>query len=211
MLKKYTKTFNKPSKLITRGAIIVLFAALVTACENKTAEKPDVIIVSPSPASPAPTTPAPATTPIPTTTATPTTPTNSTTSKTTTTTTTTSEPITNVTTIVTEPSPQSLVNRRVEFTNVKVQDVNGDRTFWVGQSNNQRLFVVLDPALDKGNAENKVVIKAGQLLDTTGIIKKMPTIAQAQKLWGLSAAEAKAIQKQTIYLQTDTINFKKTT
>ncbi len=205
---KYNKSFMASRKLIARGAIIVLFAGLVTACENKTAEKPDVIIVSPSPASPPPTTPAPVTTP----TATPTTtPTAATTSKTTTTTTNTTAPITDVTVIVTEPSPQSLVNRRVKFTNVKVQNVNGDRTFWVGQSNNQRLFVVLDPALDKGSAENKVAIKAGQLLDTTGTIKKMPTAAQAQKLWGLTAAEAQSIQNQTIYLQTDTINFKKTT
>ncbi|WP_157462273.1 hypothetical protein [Crinalium epipsammum] len=204
---KYNKSFMASRKLIARGAVIVLFAGLVTACENQTAEKPDVIVVNPSPASPAPTTPAPATTTTATPTATPTTAT----SQTTTTTTTTTEPITDVTVIVTEPSPQSLVNRRVEFTNVKVQNVNGDRTFWVGQSNNQRLFVVLDPALDKGNAENKVAIKAGQLLDTTGTIKKMPTAAQAQKLWGLTAAEAQSIQNQTIYLQTDTINFKKTT
>ncbi|HEY9693042.1 MAG TPA: hypothetical protein V6D15_12595 [Oculatellaceae cyanobacterium] len=208
MVMKYNKNFIAPSKLIARGTIILLCAGLVTACENQTAEKPDVIVVSPSPATPAPTTPAPATTP----TGTPTTtPTNSSTSQTTTTTTTTTEPITDVTVIVTEPSPQSLVNRRVEFTNVKVQNVNGDRTFWVGQSNNQRLFVVLDPALDKGSAENKVSIKAGQLLDTTGTIKKMPTAAQAQQQWGLSAAEAQAIQNQTIYLQTDTINFKSAT
>ncbi len=198
---KLNRSFVAPHKLITT-AVIVFFAGLVTACANQTAQKPDVIIVSPSPATPAPITPAPVTTP----TATPTTTPTTSTSKTTTTTTT--APITDVTVIVTEPSPQSLVNRRVEFTNVKVQNVNGDRTFWVGQSNNQRLFVVLDPALDKGSAENKVVIKAGQLLDTTGTIKKMPTAAQAQKLWGLSAAEAQAIQNQTIYLQTDKINFK---
>ena len=205
MIKKYNKIFVAPRKLITRGAILVIFAGLVTACGNQTAEKPDVIIVSPSPAAPAPTTPVPVATPTATDTTTPTT------SQTTTTTTTTTEPITDVTTIVTEPSPQSLVNRRVEFTNVKVQNVNGDRTFWVGQSNNQRLFVVLDPALDKGSAENKVSIKAGQLLDTTGTIKQMPTTEQAQKLWGLSAAEAQSLQNQTIYLQTDTINFKNAT
>jgi hypothetical protein len=97
----------------------------------------------------------------------------------------------------------------VQFTEVNVQSVIGDRPFWVGRSNNERLAVVLDPALDKGSAENKVVVKAGQTLNVTGVLKPMPPAAQAQKQWGLSATEAQQLQTQAVYLQADKITFKK--
>lgn len=90
-----------------------------------------------------------------------------------------------------------------------MQSVIGDRPFWVGRSNNERLAVVLDPSLDKGSAENKIVVKAGQTLNLTGVLKPMPPAAQAQKLWGLSAAEAQGLQSQAVYLQADKITFKK--
>jgi len=97
----------------------------------------------------------------------------------------------------------------VQFTQVKVQSVIGDRPFWVGRSNNERLAVVLDPSLDNGSAENKIVVKAGQTLNVAGVLKAMPTAAQAQKLWGLKAEEAKGLQSQAVYLQADKITFKK--
>ncbi|MGB3204873.1 MAG: hypothetical protein WBB28_07800 [Crinalium sp.] len=198
-MKNHT-SFVTARNLITKATVLVMFAGLVTACNDQTAERPDVVVVSPSPV----------TTPV--TPATPTTTTASpiTTPSTTTTTTTTNEPITDVIVIVTEPQQQSLVNRRVQFTNVKVQNVNGDRTFWVGQSNNQRLLVVLDPALDKGRAEKRVDINSGQTLDITGVIKQMPTPQQAQQQWGLTAAESQALQNQRIYLQADQVNWKQT-
>ncbi|NJR76298.1 MAG: hypothetical protein HC773_27460 [Scytonema sp. CRU_2_7] len=54
------------------------------------------------------------------------------------------EPITDVL-VITNANKQTLVNRPVQFTNVNVQSVVGDRTFWVGSSNTQRVFVVLAP------------------------------------------------------------------
>src|SRR6478672_1440662 len=202
-------------------AVLILIAGSLTACNNK--ENPDVVVVSPTaPPSPVATTPvSPAVVPTPTASSTtttvvvsPTPRTSSTTtsspgSTTTTTTTVIKEPITDVVVITSAPDQQTLLNRRVEFTNVKGQDVNGDRTFWVGTSNTQRLFVVLDPALDKGKAEQAVQIKDGQTLDLTGVLKPIPSADLAQKQWGLSAAEAKQIRTQKLYLQTDKINFKK--
>lgn len=85
----------------------------------------------------------------------------------------------------------------------------GDRTFWVGSSNAQRVFVVLAPNLDEGTVENKVVIKPGQTLDLAGVLKPVPSVKQAQQQWkGLTATEAQGLKEQIIYLQANQIRFK---
>lgn len=118
------------------------------------------------------------------------------------------EPITDVL-VVTNANKQTLVNKPVRFSNVNVQSVVGDRTFWVGSNNTQRVFVVLAPNLDAGSVENKVVVKPGQTLDLAGVLKSVPSATQAQKQWkGLTAAEAKGLQNQVIYLEANQIRFK---
>lgn len=119
-----------------------------------------------------------------------------------------SEPITDVVIITRTDNPQILANKRVQFTDVKVQNVSGDRTFWVGPNNTQQLFVVLDPTLDSGNAEEKIVVKTGQTVSLTGLLRPMPSIQQAQTQWGLSAAEAQALKNQALYLQAEQIKFR---
>lgn len=118
------------------------------------------------------------------------------------------EPITDIL-VITNANRQTLVNRPVRFSNVNVQSVVGDRTFWVGSSVTQRVFVVLASNLDAGSAEKKVVVKAGQTLDLAGVLKPVPSVTQAQKQWqGLTAAEAKGLQNQIIYLEANQIRFK---
>ncbi|MBD2209448.1 hypothetical protein H6G27_06115 [Nostoc linckia FACHB-104] len=118
------------------------------------------------------------------------------------------EPITDVL-VITNANKQTLVNRPVQFTNVNVQSVVGDRTFWVGSSNTQRVFVVLAPNLDAGTAENKVVVKPGQTIDLAGLLKPVPSVKQAQQQWkGLTATEAQGLRNQVIYLEANQIRFK---
>ncbi|WP_190573186.1 hypothetical protein [Nostoc parmelioides] len=118
------------------------------------------------------------------------------------------EPITDVL-VITNANKQTLIDKPVQFTNVKVQSVVGDRTFWVGSSNAQRVFVVLAPNLDEGTVENKVVVKPGQTLDLAGVLKPVPSVKQAQQQWkGLSATEAQGLKEQIIYLQASQIRFK---
>jgi hypothetical protein len=145
-----------------------LLVGFLAACNNEEANNPDVVVVSPSPtiaASPSPNvvivSPTPAVSPSP----------NVVVVKpptTTTTTTTATEPITDVVVIASAPDQQSLVNRQVQFANVPVQSVIGDRTFWVGSGNDQRLLVVLDEALDSGNTERALDVNAGQTLTMNG-------------------------------------------
>ncbi|MBW4620108.1 MAG: hypothetical protein KME17_12225 [Cyanosarcina radialis HA8281-LM2] len=198
----------------SRIGILAILAGLLAAC-NTTPNNPDVVVVNPNtPAvtpTPVPTPPDTVVSPIPqqpvpestTVIVTPTTPTSPTTTGVVI-----QEPITDVVVITTYPNKESLVNKRVLFTETKVLNVVGDRPFWVGRSNNERLAVVLDPALDKGSAEKKIVVRAGQTLDLAGVLQPMPSAETAQKQWGLSATEAQQLQSEVVYLQADKIDFK---
>ncbi|HEY9296046.1 MAG TPA: hypothetical protein VIQ31_06670, partial [Phormidium sp.] len=119
----------------------------------------------------------------------------------------TGQPITDVAVITNTSDRQSILNRQVQLTNVNVRDVNADRTFWIGQPNGQPVFVVLEPPLDAGSAENKVVIKPGQTLNLTGVLRPVPSTQEAQQRWGLSPAEAKTLQTQALYLQAAQVQF----
>jgi len=185
------KTFVAASVWLGKATVLALVVGFLAACNNEEANNPDVVVVSPSPtiaASPSPNVVV--------------------VSPTTTTTTTASEPITDVVVIASAPDQQSLVNRQVQFANVPVQSVIGDRTFWVGSGNDQRLLVVLDEALDSGNTERALDVNAGQTLTMNGIVRRMPNAADAQKQWGLSATEANSLQNQRVYLQASQVQTK---
>lgn len=165
---------------------LVLLTGLISACQQSEPDSPDVVVVSPSPDTT-------------TVTVTPTV------SPTPTTTTSTTEPIQDVTVIVDTTDDTTLVNRRVEFTDVTVQEVISDRGFWVGNGAPQ-LFVQLDPSLDQGAQEQQVQIQQGQTLDLTGVLLPMPSAEQVQQEWGLTAEEAQQVTQETVYLQVDQIS-----
>lgn len=222
------------------AAILAIFASLLTACENRTANNPNVsptgestptntttVVATPSPVqTPSPTTtvvisptpvpvPAPTTTVVVTPTPVPTTsPTgglnspNAQVSPNPTATVVPGQPITNVGVITGSTNQQSLYNTQVQLSNATVQNVNGDRTFWVTQNNSKPLLVVLAPPLDEGSAENKIVMKPGQNVNITGVLQPMPTQQQVQQQWGLTANEAKPLQSEALYLQARQVQFK---
>lgn len=202
---------------VVRASVLSLAAVALTSC-TQPADNPDVVVVQPS-ASPS-TPPVVVTTTTPEVVVSPVTPVVTpvapvspppvvvTTAPATTAVVVPGDVITDVVVISKAPSKEALVGRRVKFTGTDVIKVIGDRPFWVGRSNNEGLAVVLDPSLDKGEAEQKIQIKAGQKLDLTGILKPMPDAATAKAQWGISDAEANEFQTQGVYLQADTINFK---
>ncbi len=117
--------------------------------------------------------------------------------------------ITDVLIIVAEPNRPSLVGRRVRFTNVKVQDVVGDRTFYVGPGANQRMFVALEEEPSPNSpVEGKVNVNPGQTVSFTGTIMAMPTVDEAKKRFGrmMNEAELNALKNQQIYIRTDKVN-----
>jgi len=121
----------------------------------------------------------------------------------------TGDEITDVLIIVAEPNRPSLVGRRVRFTNVKVQDVVGDRTFYVGPGANQRMFVALEEEPSPNSpVEGKVDVNPGQTVSFTGTIMAMPTVDEAKKRFGrlMNDAELNALKNQQIYIRTDKVN-----
>jgi hypothetical protein len=182
---------------LSKAALLTVFVTGITACAPEEPRQPDVVVVpTPQATVTVTATPQPTTTVV----VSPTPQVTTTVVKT--------EPITDVL-VITNANKQTLVNRPVQFTNVNVQSVVGDRTFWVGSSNTQRVFVVLAPNLDAGTAEKKVVVKPGQTLDLAGVLKPVPSVKQAQQQWkGLTATEAQGLKNQVIYLEANQINFK---
>jgi hypothetical protein len=182
---------------LSKATLLTLFATGITACATEP-KQPDVVVV-PTPQATVTVTATPQVTATVVVTPTPQV-----------TTIVQTEPITDVL-VITNANKQTLVNRPVQFTNVNVQSVVGDRTFWVGSSNTQRVFVVLATKLDTGTAENKVVVKPGQILDLAGVLKPVPSAKQAQQQWkGLTATEAQGLNNQVIYLEANQIKFKST-
>lgn len=120
--------------------------------------------------------------------------------------------ITDVLIIVAEPNRPSLVGRRVRFSNVKVQDVVGDRTFYVGPGANQRMFVALEEEPSPNSpVEGKVDVNRGQTVSFTGTIMAMPTVDEAKKRFGrlMNEAELNNLRNQQIYIRTDKVNIEK--
>ena len=192
------KNFVSGSVWLSRATVLALIVMSLAACEQRK-ETPDVVVVSPSPTTPVATAPPTVVVVSPS----PTTP-----ASTAPTVVTTTEPITDVVAIATTQDQQSLVNRQVQLTNTPVRSVTGDRTFWVGPSNTQQMLVVLDEALDSGSTEKRLAVKAGQMMTINGLLRPMPNTADAQKQWGLSAAEAEALKSQKVYLQASQIQQK---
>lgn len=177
--------------------VLALVVVSLAACEQRE-ETPNVVVVSPSPTTPVATAPSVViVSPSPTVPA-----------STAPTVVTTTEPITDVVVVATTQDQQSLVNRQVQLTNTPVQSVVGDRTFWVGPSNTQQMFVVLDEALDSGSTEKRLDVNAGQMLTINGLLRPMPNTADAQKQWGLSATETEALKSQKVYLQASQVQQK---
>ena len=110
-------------------------------------------------------------------------------------------PITDLTVILNEPNKLSLAGRPIQLSNVRVQDVVGDKTFWVGPSDTQRLFVFLeeDPGAGK-KVDGKVYVNPWQTVALTGEIRRLPSAGEAQQQLEMSPQEFEAASRDQIYL-----------
>ncbi len=100
----------------------------------------------------------------------------------------------------------ALAGRPVQLGGVKVQSVVGDKTFWVGPSETQRLFVFLEEDKTAGQkVEGKVDVNAGQTVSITGELRKLPGAEEAQKQLGLSPQAYEALKQGQVYLYARTV------
>ncbi len=85
------------------------------------------------------------------------------------------EPITDVLIVVEAVDPLELAGRPVVFESVMVQEVISDNAFWIGPSEDQRLFVVLDEVpTTETEVEGRYDINAGQMISLSGTLVELP-------------------------------------
>lgn len=111
------------------------------------------------------------------------------------------DPITDITIVIESVTPEEMAGRTVELDEVMVQDVLGDRAFWVGPSSEDRLFVVLEEEPTPADpVEGRYDINPGQVISLVGTLRLMPETAQLDEQWDLDEAAMEALQAQTVYL-----------
>ncbi len=87
----------------------------------------------------------------------------------------------------------ALAGRTVELDRVPVQSVTGDVTFWIGPSERDRIFVVLD---ERTQGESAVTIRADQLVHVRGTVARTPV-----SRGDLTAQDRSALEGEAVYLQ----------
>lgn len=97
--------------------------------------------------------------------------------------------------------PSTLFGKQVQMVGVQAQRVVSDRIFAVGPDQERVVYVMLAPELDRGAAEQRIVVKAGDRLDLTGTIEdaaedRMRAAASRE----LSAQETAGVRGQRVYL-----------
>ncbi len=88
---------------------------------------------------------------------------------------------------------------------MQVQSVVGDQAFWVGPSQDQQLFVVLEEDPSAGATEGQVDVNAGQMVSIMGEIRELPSMEEARAQWGLSEANTAQLANQQVYLHAEQV------
>ncbi len=106
------------------------------------------------------------------------------------------DPIPDILIIVTAPDRPPGGGRRVQRRSAATAERAGNKTFWVGPSEKQRLFVVLGEERTAGTAtEGKVDVERGQTVTLTGVVRKLPGMEAARKR-GPSAQQADGLYER---------------
>ena len=69
--------------------------------------------------------------------------------------------------------PAALVGREVRLQGVSVQEMVGDASFWVGEDQDRRVFVILDEQIPSPppEVEGRVNVNQGQTVDVQGSVR----------------------------------------
>lgn len=119
-------------------------------------------------------------------------------------------PMTDFVAIITV-DPASLIDRKVELSDVPVRSVVSDRGFWVGPSHGRQMFIRLDPEPRTPNTpyDGRVDIEAGDTLDIKGTIKALPEGDAVRQKWGLDPVQADLLADEPFYVVAESVTPKK--
>ena len=110
-------------------------------------------------------------------------------------------PITDLTMLAGGANLASMVGRPVQLSNVQVQDVVGDRTFWVGPSASNRVLVVLDEKMSASQpgVEGRYDVTTGQTVNVSGMIQNVSDPAfKDNPIEGLPAGQDAVVRAQSL-------------
>lgn len=110
-------------------------------------------------------------------------------------------PISDLTTILGTTDMSALVGREVQLSNVTVQEVVGDRTFWVGPNANERAFIVLNeqPTPNQPGVEGRYDVTKGQIININGIMRNTNDSAfGGQPIEGLPSGQQAVVHAQSL-------------
>ncbi len=110
-------------------------------------------------------------------------------------------PITDLAMITGATGLTAMIGRPVQLGNVRVQEVVGDRTFWVGPSADQRALVVLNEEATPGQpgVEGRYDVTVGQVINVNGMIRNIDDAAFASNpIEGLPAGQTAVIHAENL-------------
>ncbi len=94
-----------------------------------------------------------------------------------------------------------LVDKHAELKGLRVLEVVGDKTFWVGRDAKERILVYLEEEKRPGQAvEGDVDVRAGQVVDLYAAITRLPSSEQIRRQWDLTPAAFEAVRHEKVYL-----------
>lgn len=104
------------------------------------------------------------------------------------------EPITDLNTLATASDPEAYVQRTAVFSDVPIRHVIDNNAFWIGASEDRRLFVTVpEAALQQAP-------QAGERWTIHGIVRQAPSALELTAEWNLVDSIATQIADDRIYL-----------
>lgn len=89
------------------------------------------------------------------------------------------------------------IGRQASLERVTIRAVPSPRTLWIGDSDDDAVFVVLDP--DVRNPAG-VLLRPEARVNLLGLVRAAPTEETAMRQWALDAATAKSLRDRGTYL-----------
>ena len=96
-----------------------------------------------------------------------------------------------------------LVGKRARLAGMQVQEVVGDKTFWIGPNPTRHILVYLD---EDEETDDEVEVRAGQTVNLTADVKKLPSLSQIADQWDIIPDALDELAPERVYLYVDDVS-----
>jgi hypothetical protein len=103
------------------------------------------------------------------------------------------------------PDQLSLRGVQVALRNARVISVVGDYTFWIGNSADHRVPVVLKGELTGRQSEKQVQVRAGQVIRVFGIVRLLGGAQEIDESWAIDARDRRALDASPVFISADRV------